>query len=370
MNQKHTFNELVGVCTALIFGLTISLFAVQASDGTLPTTHGGLFSPAAASGRVVQADVKSQISAQTLIERKQRIELRLKRKAAAEQQAKEKSTNGIMVKGVSIGTATSNNGEFLHLNTNSSANEPTPLPEPTPIATSTTTSTPRFGEHHEMERHDVMAKKNDRVTGLARATQAKEDQIKKLQERIKQLEIKLSDREQQVNDREKKVESKIDEKLTARLKGKILLQTEQNGEAWYIDPVTGQKFYLSDGNSAYQALKAFGLGATDNTIDSIPMGTTATGTATSTPSIPTVPKKPITPGHLKPLEGKILLQVQQHGEAWYIHDGKRFYLKDGSHAYEIMRKLALGIKNTDLHAIPTGTLSTDSTTSNSTNSTP
>jgi len=54
------------------------------------------------------------------------------------------------------------------------------------------------------------------------------------------------------------------------------------------------------------------------------------------------------------LEGKILLQVESRGEAWYIHEGKRYYMKNGQQAYEIMRFLLLGITNSDLRQIPVG----------------
>ena len=59
------------------------------------------------------------------------------------------------------------------------------------------------------------------------------------------------------------------------------------------------------------------------------------------------------------LKGKILLQVEGHGEAWYVDDnGERYYLKDGAAAYQIMRRLGLGITNEDLSEVPTGDLST------------
>jgi hypothetical protein len=58
------------------------------------------------------------------------------------------------------------------------------------------------------------------------------------------------------------------------------------------------------------------------------------------------------------LKGKILLQVEQHGEAWYVHPDKcyRIYLKDGEAAYDIMRFLSLGITNSDLEKMPFGSL--------------
>lgn len=59
------------------------------------------------------------------------------------------------------------------------------------------------------------------------------------------------------------------------------------------------------------------------------------------------------------VRGKILLQVQQHGEAWYVNpaDGKRYYMKDGNAAYQIMRQLGLGITDNDLGQIPISTVS-------------
>jgi len=56
--------------------------------------------------------------------------------------------------------------------------------------------------------------------------------------------------------------------------------------------------------------------------------------------------------------GKILLQVERHGEAWYVHPktGIRYYMKDGEAAYNLMRYYSLGITNADLEKIPVGDL--------------
>ena len=66
-------------------------------------------------------------------------------------------------------------------------------------------------------------------------------------------------------------------------------------------------------------------------------------------------------------KGQILLQVQQHGEAWYLNpdDGKRYYMKDGATAYEMMRKFGKGMADADLEKIPVGTFEI-STTNNQT----
>lgn len=56
------------------------------------------------------------------------------------------------------------------------------------------------------------------------------------------------------------------------------------------------------------------------------------------------------------LKGYVLLQVQSHGEAWYVNpvDLRRYYLRDGPAAYQIMRLLGLGISNSDLTRLLAG----------------
>ncbi len=52
----------------------------------------------------------------------------------------------------------------------------------------------------------------------------------------------------------------IDNDLTKKHLGKIFLQTEKNGEAWYIDPLSQKKYYLSRPKIAFEAMRQFGLG--------------------------------------------------------------------------------------------------------------
>jgi len=134
--------------------------------------------------------------------------------------------------------------------------------------------------------------------------------------------------------------------LAQRLSGTILLQVEANGEAWYINPTDNMRYYMRDGAIAYQMMRNFGLGITDTDLTKIPSvsSTSEMKLATSICSINTTANR---------LKGKILLQVQQHGEAWYIYPKtcRRIYMKDGEAAYGIMRFLGLGITNKDLSLI-------------------
>ncbi|MFA4873491.1 MAG: CARDB domain-containing protein, partial [Patescibacteria group bacterium] len=93
-----------------------------------------------------------------------------------------------------------------------------------------------------------------------------------LRERIKRLELKITELERQVVETEKRLTLSINTALAHRVRGEIFLQTEEHGEAWYVDPVTEQRFYLKDGESAYRALQAFGLGISDANLRKIPVG--------------------------------------------------------------------------------------------------
>lgn len=133
------------------------------------------------------------------------------------------------------------------------------------------------------------------------------------------------------------------------LKGKILLQVQQHGEAWYIHPVTGLRYYMKDGPTAYGMMRNFGLGITDKNLTSIPGVQSVAELKSSSSACGSN-------AAASKLRGQILLQVQQHGEAWYVDASKcrRIYLKDGAAAYALMRFLGVGITDADLAKLKIG----------------
>lgn len=213
-----------------------------------------------------------------------------------------------------------------------------------------------------------------------------------LKERIRRLEYQISELEKLVIDTEKRLLQAIDSNLTDRLKGRILLQVEELGEAWYLDGETKKRYYLKDGDSAYLALGAFGLGISNNNLAKIPigieqradlvdsdgdgledrledsLGTDIYNTDSDGDGFPDGTEvlsdyDPLGPGRTlrdlsfaNSLKGRILLQVESAGEAWYVNpaDGKRYYMSDGDLAYQIMRFQSLGISNSDLRKIAVG----------------
>ncbi len=147
-------------------------------------------------------------------------------------------------------------------------------------------------------------------------------------------------------------QASYDSALAERLHGRILLQVEEHGEAYYVRSTDSKRYYMKDGSVAYEMMRYFSLGITNADLATIPSVSTtnemnASSSACSTNSL------------ANRLKGEILLQVEEHGEAWYVDPAKcrRIYMADGEEAYQIMRYLGLGITNADLEKIELGVYS-------------
>gem|GEM_PF-1102715 len=138
-----------------------------------------------------------------------------------------------------------------------------------------------------------------------------------------------------------------------RLSGYIVLQVQQHGEAWYINPDDGLRYYMKDGIVAYEMMRSFGLGITNTDLATIPSVTQA-GDVDAKISVCS------TNALAGRLKGEILLQIQAHGEAWYVDPVScyRVYMQNGDEAYRIMREISLGITDADLATIPEASVMT------------
>jgi len=139
------------------------------------------------------------------------------------------------------------------------------------------------------------------------------------------------------------------EELASKLKGRILLQVESHGEAWYVRPKDLKRYYMKDGAAAYSIMRFFSLGIADVDLAKIPQ-------VSNTDEMKAASSACASNSLANRLRGEILLQVQQHGEAWYVDPVKcrAIYMKDGAVAYEVMRFLGLGILTGDLEKIQDG----------------
>ena len=188
--------------------------------------------------------------------------------------------------------------------------------------------------------------------------------------------------------------SGISHSLVNRLKGRILLQVENKGEAWYINPQDGKKYYLGYPSQAFAIMRNLSVGISNADLLKIPVGLITGSLNLDTDSdadglsdrlekgLMTNFKKadsdsdgfpdyqevethnnPNNKGKLttdkkliNKLKGWILLQVENNGEAWYLNpiDQKRYYLGRPEEVFSIMNKFGLGVSNNDLNKIPVG----------------
>lgn len=125
--------------------------------------------------------------------------------------------------------------------------------------------------------------------------------------------------------------------LGETLKGRILLQVEDKGQAYYVDPLSNQRAYLGRPADAFSIMRAFGLGISNKDLDRI-----------AEPGVGDKDKN-----FAGKLAGRILLQVEANGEAYYVSpvDLKKYYLGRPADAFNIMREQGLGITNKDLDTI-------------------
>lgn len=121
--------------------------------------------------------------------------------------------------------------------------------------------------------------------------------------------------------------------------GRILLDVENNGEAWYVNPLTLERSYLGRPADALAVMSRFGLGISDLDLSALPASTDTMTTG----SLPLRER----------LSGRILLEVESHGEAWYVYPGdlRRYFLGRPDDAFRIMSDLGLGITPADLARI-------------------
>lgn len=151
--------------------------------------------------------------------------------------------------------------------------------------------------------------------------------------------------------------------ITNRLKGRLLLQVQQGGAIWYVNPSDSQKYSVTFAN-ALNLFQNFALGITDNDLVKIPVNLESIRPNLDTDNdgyIDVVELvngyDPYKPGDYKymrddklanRLKGRLLLQVQQGGAIWYVdYTGTRYSVR-WDNLMDLFTRLALGITDKDL----------------------
>ncbi len=185
------------------------------------------------------------------------------------------------------------------------------------------------------------------------------------------------------------VETIKNQSLYNNLKGKIILRVQANGEAYYLSPQTAKRYYLGRPSDAFAVMRELGIGITNADLAKIPIGLTAlSGIDTDQDGLSDLFEEAIgtnsaladtdSDGYNDKAEletgyspfaagqklnfdnqfaqtqaGKIFLQVESHGEAWYVNpvDNKRYFLGRPADAFSVMRELGLGISEADFSSL-------------------
>ncbi len=136
-----------------------------------------------------------------------------------------------------------------------------------------------------------------------------------------------------ITSREKSLVSLVDSRLVNKLKGSILLQVENYGELWYLSPVDNLKYYAGSPLAIFNIMRLFGLGVSNDNFALFERNG--------------VPDR---------LAGRILLRVEDNGEAYYVNPitMELHYLSRPHEAFEIFKELSLGISNINIRKIEVG----------------
>lgn len=156
--------------------------------------------------------------------------------------------------------------------------------------------------------------------------------------------------------------------ITSRLKGKLLLQVQDKGRIWYVDPVGLQKHEVTFSN-ALNLFQTLSLGITNADLVKIPADLDSISSSQDSDGDGYTDRAELQSGFspyiagsnqgrfktdnnlATKLKGRLLLQVQDKGRIWYIdQNGKRWEVTWGN-LMSLFRKLALGITDKDLAGV-------------------
>ncbi|MFH0892506.1 MAG: hypothetical protein V1867_07045 [Candidatus Falkowbacteria bacterium] len=118
--------------------------------------------------------------------------------------------------------------------------------------------------------------------------------------------------------------------LRQQLAGRILIQTEAAGRAWYVNPADTQRYYLNGPQAALTIMGEQATGITNANFDAFG------GTAPSR------------------LAGKFLLKVEDSGKLYYVNPTDRNIVPviGAAGAFNLIEDRGLGITNANIEQIP------------------
>jgi hypothetical protein len=153
--------------------------------------------------------------------------------------------------------------------------------------------------------------------------------------------------------------------LTKRLRGRLLLQAQDHGQVWYVNPVDDKRYEVTADN-ILTVFRALALGITNADLNKIPTDTNFLNAqidsdgdgyldiieADNGYNVFGPGKAQIDKNLTARLRGRLLLQVENRGQIWYVNpvDDKKYMVQTAT-ALPLFRQLALGITDADLSQI-------------------
>jgi hypothetical protein len=134
--------------------------------------------------------------------------------------------------------------------------------------------------------------------------------------------------------------------LADTLSGRILIQVQQGGAVWYVNPADKRRYSLGVPADSLILARTLAVGISNSNLHKIPLGNLA--------------DKKIAAGNKLAVgsQGRFFQQVQDKGQLWYMNplDAKRYLLASSSDLIALVRKTGLGISNNNLDKIPLGVM--------------
>lgn len=118
--------------------------------------------------------------------------------------------------------------------------------------------------------------------------------------------------------------------LRTRLSGRIVVQVQDNGQAWYVNPADRERVSLGSPAQAFQTMSAMSIGITNADFNSLSV---------------TVPAS---------VKGKFILKVEDQGKLYYVNpvNSQVIYIGGPEDAFNLIQTVGLGISNSDISQIP------------------
>ncbi len=183
-----------------------------------------------------------------------------------------------------------------------------------------------------------LAKGLNNLTILSKG--ANEDQYSgEIYATIERTEIQVSD----IITSEKSLTKSVDAKLALKMAGRLLLQTENLGNIWYVSPKDNKRYFISQ-ETALATFRSLAMGVSEANIKLL---------TTKESGLKLSLLKSVTALRNR-LKGYLLLRTETGGQISYVDVSGYRYDITNDNLMDIFRKLSLGISNANLRKINVG----------------